>query len=135
MADNGFTIKVVKNKTAAKNNDINQVAKDDAKQNDYQKAAVSTAIINTGKQAILSGVNQYFALTGDTTSANSLSATIGLAADLMTMSTGPIGIISVVSNKAISAVNSAVQTYQANKQISFANSTLGEISRSGSRYF
>lgn len=113
-----------------------EVEKNDLEKNNFQQQAIISALINTGQQAISQGIQVYSQLTGDTQFANVFNAVTSVGSDvLMIAKGGPVGVVAVVAKYTLGAINSAVQTTNANRQIAYNNQLLGEISTKGSRYY
>lgn len=113
-----------------------EVEKNDLEKNNFQQQAIISALINTGQQAISQGIQVYSQLTGDTQLANVFNAVTSVGADILTIAKGGvIGAVAVATKYTLGAINSAVQTTNANRQIAYNNQLLGEISTKGSRYY
>lgn len=110
--------------------------KKDVEKNSVQSQAITSALIQAGKQVMMQGINNYSQISGDYQTTRKINTAIDVGADILTMSMGGwVGIIAVGTKYALQGVNSAIQTYNANQQINYDNQMLGNISRSGSRYY
>ena len=99
------------------------------------QGAINTAIINAGRQTIMSGVKHYGALTGNYNAQKQINNALGIGADiLMIAKGGPIGVIAVASRHALSAADSFVQQRIADRENDLARQRVGNISHRGSRY-
>lgn len=110
--------------------------KKDVEKNSVQSQAITSALIQAGKQAMMQGINNYSQISGDYQTTRKINTAIDIGADILTIAMGgPVGAIVVGTKYALQGVNSAIQTYNANQQINYDNQMLGNISRSGSRYY
>lgn len=110
--------------------------KKDVEKNSVQSQAITSALIQAGKQVMLQGINNYSQISGDYQTTRKINTAIDVGSDILTISMGgQVGVIMVGTKYALQGINSAIQTYNANRQINYDNQMLGNISRSGSRYY
>jgi hypothetical protein len=75
-----------------------------------QQQAVNSALINAGKQVMMSGVRVYGNITGDYATVNLINATMSIGADVLMIAKGGwVGAIAVGAKYAISFANSFVE--------------------------
>lgn len=111
-----------------------QVAKTQPGKATVQQQAVNAALINTGKQMMMQGVKAYGDITGDYATVNMVDTVLGIGADLVMLSLGPVGFIAVGAKHTSQIINQSVSLYNNNREIDRQRARMGMISARGSRY-
>lgn len=99
-----------------------------------QQQAVNAALINTGKQMMMKGVKAYGDITGDYAAVDMVDTVLGIGADLVMLSLGPVGFIAVGAKHTTQVINQSVSLYNSNREIDRQRERMGVIIARGSRY-
>ena len=96
--------------------------------------AVSTALVNTGRQVISYGVSQYGSITGNTIKGRQMQDAVNVAGYLSQIALGGVvGAISVATEIGLNAVSNAVETSKANRQAEMLYQRSGNATLNGGR--
>lgn len=110
--------------------------KKDYEKPNLTKQAITSALIQSGQQAINQGINAYAQLTGDYQTTKLINRVTSVASDvLMILKGGPVGVIAVATKHAMEGVNKYVSNVNANRTLEYNNQQLGVVLRQGSRYY
>lgn len=113
----------------------NPVSKGEEGKPTFTQSAVGAAIIQTGKQLVMNGVNQFGNLTGNyQMQRNIQNATRALGDAITVAKFGPAGAIYVGATYATDAINSLIDLRNRNIEDDFRRQRVGIISTKGSRY-
>lgn len=99
-----------------------------------QHQAVNAALIATGKNIIMQGIKVMGEISGDYATSNMIDTALGLGADLMMLSIGPVGWIGVGAKHATQFIAQEAALYNSNRSIDLMRSRMGIVSVRGSRY-
>lgn len=99
-----------------------------------QNQAVNTALINAGRQMAMLGIREYGNITGDYATVNMIDSALGIGADLVMLSLGPVGVISVIGRHTTQLISQSVATAKSNREVDFMRSRMGSVAVRGSRY-
>lgn len=99
-----------------------------------QSQAVNTALINTGKQMMMQGIRQYGNITGDYATVEMVDTALGIGADLIMLSLGPVGVIAVGAKYTTQLITQSVSLDKSNRNIDFMRERMGSVAMRGSRY-
>lgn len=127
-------IKINKQETEGMQQPSAPSVKDDPGKPSLQAQAVNAALINTGKQLAMQGIKAYGEISGDYATVNMIDATLGIGADLLTLSLGPIGVLAVGSKYTSQIINQQASIYNSNQEINRQRERMGMIITRGSRY-
>jgi len=97
-------------------------------------SAINTALIMASRQVMTNGINQIAELTGNYAAADRINDTLGIGADILLVSTGPVGVIAVTTKYATNIANSFIKQYRDRNNIELMRQRVGMISTQGSRY-
>lgn len=116
--------------------ETNITGKKDVEKPNVVKQAVTTALIQSGQQALSQGINSFSTLTGDYRISEAVNVISSVASDILIIAKGgPVGVVVVATKKVLGAVEAFTQAHHTNRQIAYDNQQLGEISKAGSRYW
>lgn len=100
-----------------------------------RNAAINTAMVQFGKQALTSGVRFYGDATGDYVTTEIIDTSLGIIGDLVTIGVGgAIGAGVVASKYITNAIQSNINLKNADRETERLNERSGIISKKGSRY-
>lgn len=99
-----------------------------------QTQAINTALINTGKQMMMQGIRQYGKITGDYAAVEMFDTALGIGADLVMLSLGPVGAIAVGAKYTTQLITQTVELDKSNRDIDFMRNRMGMVAVRGSRY-
>jgi len=125
-----------------KSETANGTAPDKGKVNDKEQGkpsltqkAVNGALINAGKNIILSGISKSGDLTGNYHSLQKFNYAMSAGSDiLMIAKLGPVGVIGVVGKHAVAIGNSFVSQIQADRDYELKLQRSGNLALNGSRF-
>ena len=100
-----------------------------------QMQAVNAALVQVGKQMIMTGINKYGDLSGDYASVRNINTVMSIGADIATIYVaGPVGAV-LVAGKYVNQFASSIADHAvAVREHEFQLQRLGNISKKGSRY-
>jgi hypothetical protein len=107
--------------------------KDSSKQSSEQKA-ITTALLNAGKQVISQGIQQYTKLSGNsgvTNALNYINETALIVGEIVFG--GPVGMIAAGITVTSKITNAAVELVEEKRSLTFLNQGLGKIQTYGNR--
>jgi len=101
----------------------------------FAQSAVGAAIIQAGKQMVITGLNQFGNLGGSYTTQRAIQSTTQAIGDIVTVAKfGPAGAIYVGASYATQAINSFIGLENTRREENFRRERAGMISTKGSRY-
>ena len=101
----------------------------------FMQSAVGTAIVQAGKQMIISGIQHAADLSGDYATVRAIQSATQAVGDLITVAKyGPAGVIFVATSHATNALNSFVGLENTRREEDMRRQRAGRISTKGSRY-
>jgi triphosphoribosyl-dephospho-CoA synthetase len=102
---------------------------------DIQTQAVNAAIIQTARQTLSTGIQQYGNLTGNYASVRTLNTVMSITSDILIIAKGgPVGAIYVAGKYASQILTQELTHIRDVQEHEFNIRRLGEISTKGSRY-
>ena len=108
--------------------------KEEGKPN-VQMQAVNAAVIQVGKQMLMTGLSKYGDLTGDYATTRNINAVMSIGADIATIAVaGPAGAVLVAGKYVNQFISSSVEQFKAVREHEFQLQRMGTISKKGSRY-
>lgn len=131
--NDAIEIKISKQET-----DGMQQAKPDVKTDpskpSLQAQAINTALINMSKQIMMQGFKAYGDISGDYAAVNMVDTALGIGADLITLSLGPVGWIAVGAKHTTQIIGQQSAIYLSNQEINRQRERMGVLITRGSRY-
>lgn len=99
-----------------------------------QSGAITTALIASGKQIIMQGINEYGNITGDYMLAEDINAGLSIGADILMLAKGGVvGAVAVGTKYLNSIMSSNVRQNRAERDIDLMRSQMGAIYINGGR--
>ena len=102
---------------------------------DTTQGAVNAAIIQVGKQMLMTGFQKFGDLSGNYAAVRNVNAVMSVAADVMTIAAaGPVGAVYVAGKYANQLMTAGIDHMRNVQEHEFNVQRLGTISTKGSRY-
>lgn len=112
-----------------------QTGKKEAGKTNVQQDAINAALIQVGKQMIMTTAQKFGDLTGNYAAVRTMNQVMSFGADALTIyATGGVGAIFVAGKYAVQAVTRELDHFRNVQEHEFNVQRLGTISTKGSRY-